>query len=173
MSSWRYVGLVSGGYLGQCTHRGNAFLATKTIFINEIADLCEKVGADVCDMARGIGQDGRIGRNFLHSGPGFGGSCFPQGYACLGLHRARRQRAANHRQADHRGEQQPQEAAGTQVIDYCGGVVSGLMIGVLGATFKPNTDDMRDAPSLDIVPVPQAAGAKIVAFGLEGMTEDG
>ena len=152
-------------------YAGNAFLATKITFINEIADLCEKVGADVHDVARGIGLDGRIGRKFLHPGPGFGGSCFPKDTLAL---------AYTAREAD-----APQtiveqvievnnarkKRMAQKVIDFCGGSVSGLKIGVLGVTFKPDTDDMRDAPSLDIVPALMAAGATIVAFDPEGMKE--
>jgi UDPglucose 6-dehydrogenase len=152
-------------------YAGNAFLATKITFINEIADLCEKVGADVHDVARGIGLDGRIGRKFLHPGPGFGGSCFPKDTLALAytarevdapqtiveqviaVNNARKKRMAQ------------------KVIDFCGGSVAGLKIAVLGLTFKPSTDDMRDAPSLDIVPALQAAGASIVAFDPEGMKE--
>jgi UDPglucose 6-dehydrogenase len=152
-------------------YAGNAFLATKITFINEIADLCEKVGADVHDVARGIGLDGRIGRKFLHPGPGFGGSCFPKDTLAL---------AYTAREAD-----APQtiveqvievnnarkKRMGKKVIDFCGGSVAGLRIGVLGVTFKANTDDMRDAPSLDIVPALMAAGANVVAFDPEGMKE--
>ncbi|MGQ0583464.1 MAG: UDP-glucose dehydrogenase family protein [Reyranella sp.] len=152
-------------------YAGNAFLATKITFINEIADLCEKVGADVHDVARGIGLDGRIGRKFLHPGPGFGGSCFPKDTLALAytareanapqtiveqvieVNNARKKRMAN------------------KVIDFCDGSVAGLTVGVLGVTFKANTDDMRDAPSLDIVPALMAAGAKVVAFDPEGMKE--
>jgi len=154
-------------------YAGNAFLATKITFINEIADLCEKVGADVHDVARGIGLDGRIGRKFLHPGPGFGGSCFPKDTLALAytarevdapqtiveqviaVNDARKKRMAD------------------KVIAFCGGSVKGLRVGVLGLTFKPDTDDMRDAPSLDIVPALQAAGATIVTFDPEGMTEAG
>ena len=95
-------------------YAGNAFLATKITFINEIADLCEKVGADVHDVARGIGLDGRIGRKFLHPGPGFGGSCFPKDTLALALHRARGRRAADDRRAGDRGQQRAQEAHGRQ-----------------------------------------------------------
>ncbi|MFZ5781489.1 MAG: UDP-glucose dehydrogenase family protein [Pseudomonadota bacterium] len=154
-------------------YAGNAFLATKITFINEIADLCEKVGADVHDVARGIGLDGRIGRKFLHPGPGFGGSCFPKDTLALAytarevdapqtiveqvieVNNARKKRMAR------------------KVINFCGGSVAGLRVGVLGLTFKPNTDDMRDAPSLDIVPALQQAGARVVAFDPEGMKEAG
>ncbi|MSP74738.1 MAG: UDP-glucose/GDP-mannose dehydrogenase family protein [Rhodospirillaceae bacterium] len=152
-------------------YAGNAFLATKITFINEIADLCEKVGADVHDVARGIGLDGRIGRKFLHPGPGFGGSCFPKDTLAL---------AYTAREAD-----APQtiveqvitvnnarkKRMAQKIIDFCGGSVAGIRIAVLGLTFKPNTDDMRDSPSLDIVPALQAAGASIVAFDPEGMNE--
>ena len=154
-------------------YAGNAFLATKITFINEIADLCERVGADVHDVARGIGLDGRIGRKFLHPGPGFGGSCFPKDTLAL----AYTAREANAPQTiveqvirvnDSRKKKMAQK-----VIDFCGGSVADLTIGVLGLTFKANTDDMRDAPSLDIVPALQAAGGRIVAFDPEGMVEAG
>ena len=154
-------------------YAGNAFLATKITFINEIADLCEKVGADVHDVARGIGLDGRIGRKFLHPGPGFGGSCFPKDTLAL-AYTAREVDAAQTivEQVIEVNNARKKKMA-RKVIDFCGGSVAGLSIGVLGLTFKPNTDDMRDAPSLDIVPALQAAGAKIVAFDPEGMTEAG
>ena len=152
-------------------YAGNAFLATKITFINEIADLCEKVGADVHDVARGIGLDGRIGRKFLHPGPGFGGSCFPKDTLALAY-------TAREVGSPQTIVEQVIEVDNTRkkrmaqkVIDFCGGSVAGLTIGVLGVTFKANTDDMRDAPSLDIVPALQAAGANIVAFDPEGMKE--
>lgn len=154
-------------------YAANTFLAAKITFINEIADLCEKVGADVHDVARGIGLDGRIGRKFLHPGPGFGGSCFPKDTLAL----AYTAREANAPQTIveqvievNNGRK---KRMARKVIDFCGGSVAGLTIGVLGLTFKPNTDDMRDAPSLDIVPALQAAGARIVAFDPEGMEEAG
>jgi UDPglucose 6-dehydrogenase len=154
-------------------YAGNAFLATKITFINEIADLCEKVGADVHDVARGIGLDGRIGRKFLHPGPGFGGSCFPKDTLAL----AYTAREANAPQTIVEQVIEVNTARkkrmARKVIDFCGGSVKGLAVGVLGLTFKPNTDDMRDAPSLDIVPALQAGGAKIVAFDPEGMAEAG
>ncbi len=152
-------------------YAGNAFLATKITFINEIADLCEKVGADVHDVARGIGLDGRIGRKFLHPGPGFGGSCFPKDTLAL----AYTAREANAPQTiveqvievnNSRKKRMAQK-----VVEFSGGSVKGLKIAVLGLTFKPDTDDMRDAPSLDIVPALQAAGATIVAFDPAGMAE--
>jgi len=152
-------------------YAGNAFLATKITFINEIADLCEKVGADVHDVARGIGLDGRIGRKFLHPGPGFGGSCFPKDTLAL----AYTAREANAPQTIVEQVIEVNNARkkrmAQKVIAFCGGSVRGLTVAVLGLTFKANTDDMRDAPSLDIVPALQAAGASIVAFDPEGMTE--
>ncbi len=154
-------------------YAGNAFLATKITFINEIADLCEKVGADVHDVARGIGLDGRIGRKFLHPGPGFGGSCFPKDTLAL-AYTAREVNAPQtivEQVIEVNNARKKRMAA--KVIDFCGGSVKGLTVGVLGLTFKPNTDDMRDAPSLDIVPALQAAGAKIIAFDPEGMAEAG
>jgi UDPglucose 6-dehydrogenase len=152
-------------------YAGNAFLATKITFINEIADLCEKVGADVHDVARGIGLDGRIGRKFLHPGPGFGGSCFPKDTLAL-AYTAREVDAPQTivEQVIEVNSSRKKRMA-RKVIDFCGGSVFGLTVGVLGLTFKPNTDDMRDAPSLDIVPALLAAGAKIVAFDPEGMDE--
>jgi nucleotide sugar dehydrogenase len=154
-------------------YAGTAFLATKITFINEIADLCERVGADVHDVARGIGLDGRIGRKFLHPGPGLGGSCFPQ-YTLALAYTAREANATQTivEQVIEVNNSRKKKMA-QKVIDFCGGSVAGLTVGVLGLTFKPNTDDMRDAPSLDIVPALQAAGAKVVAFDPEGMTEAG
>lgn len=152
-------------------YAANAFLATKITFINEIADLCEAVGADVHDVARGIGLDGRIGRKFLHAGPGFGGSCFPKD--TLALVQTARDAGAALRivetVVDINTERKRRMA--TKIIDACGGAVAGKAIGLLGVTFKPNTDDMRDAPSLEIVPALQAAGAIIRAFDPAGMAE--
>jgi UDPglucose 6-dehydrogenase len=152
-------------------YAGNAFLATKITFINEIADLCEKVGADVHDVARGIGLDGRIGRKFLHPGPGFGGSCFPKDTLAL-VYTAREVGAPQTvvEQVIEVNNARKKRMA-QKVIDFCGGSVDGLTLGVLGLTFKPNTDDMRDAPSLDIVPALLKAGARVVAFDPEGMDE--
>jgi UDPglucose 6-dehydrogenase len=152
-------------------YAANAFLATKITFINEIADLCEKVGADVQQVAKGIGLDGRIGSKFLHAGPGFGGSCFPKD--CQALVRTAREAqsplsiietvvlvndARKSRMAD-------------KIISACGGSVAGKTLAVLGLTFKPNTDDMRDSPSLSILPRLSAAGAEIRAFDPEGIDE--
>jgi UDPglucose 6-dehydrogenase len=152
-------------------YAANTFLATKITFINEVADLCEKVGADVHDVARGIGLDGRIGRKFLHPGPGYGGSCFPKD--TLALVKTAQDYDAPLRivetVVDINDKRKKQMAE--KIIAACGGSVSGKTIAVLGLTFKPNTDDMRDSPSLDIVPALQAAGAKVKAYDPEGMKE--
>jgi UDPglucose 6-dehydrogenase len=152
-------------------YAANSFLAVKITFINEIADLCEKVGANVQDVARGIGLDGRIGSKFLHAGPGYGGSCFPKD--TLALVRTAEQAGAPVRIVETVvgiNDTRKKEMA-ERVIEACGGSVEGKAIAVLGLTFKPNTDDMRDAPSLDIVPALQAAGALVRAFDPEGMDE--
>jgi len=152
-------------------YAANTFLATKITFINEIADLCEKTGADVHDVARGIGLDGRIGRKFLHAGPGYGGSCFPKD--TLALVQTARDYDTPLRIIETVvavNERRKKEMA-RRVIAACDGSVAGKTIAVLGLTFKPNTDDMRDAPSLDIVPTMQRAGAIVRAFDPEGMGE--
>lgn len=152
-------------------YAANAFLATKITFINEIAELCEHVGADVHDVARGIGLDGRIGGKFLHPGPGYGGSCFPKD--TLALVRTAEQAGAPVRIVETVIEvnAKRKKDMARKVIDHCGGSVSGKTIAVLGLTFKPNTDDMREAPSLDILPALQAAGAAIRAYDPEGQDE--
>ena len=152
-------------------YAANAFLATKITFINEIADLCEKVGADVQHVAKGIGLDGRIGPKFLHPGPGYGGSCFPKDTRALvqtaqqhesplriietvvDVNEARRRRMAD------------------KIIAAAGGSVAGKRIAILGVTFKPNTDDMREAPALDVVPALRDAGAEIVVCDPKGRKE--
>ena len=152
-------------------YAANTFLAAKITFINEIADLCEAVGADVHDVAKGIGLDGRIGKKFLHPGPGYGGSCFPKD--TLALVRTARDRGAPLRIIEtvvSINDERKRRMA-DKIIAACGGSVKGKTIAVLGLTFKPNTDDMRDSPSLEIVPALQAAGASIRAFDPEGMTE--
>ncbi len=152
-------------------YAANTFLATKISFINEIADLCEKVGADVHDVARGIGLDGRIGRKFLHPGPGYGGSCFPKD--TLALVKTAQDSGSPLRIIEtvvEVNEQRKVRMAG-KIIDACGGNVKGKTIAILGLTFKPNTDDMRDAASLAIVPALQKAGASVRAFDPEGMGE--
>jgi UDPglucose 6-dehydrogenase len=152
-------------------YAANTFLATKITFINEIADLCEKVGADVQDIARGIGLDGRIGRKFLHAGPGYGGSCFPKD--TLALVRTARDKGAPLKIVETVVEvnDSRKKAMAQKIIEAAGGSVSGKTVAVLGLTFKPNTDDMRDSPSLDIVPALQAAGATVRAFDPQGMEE--
>ena len=152
-------------------YAANSFLATKITFINEVADLCEKVDANVHDVARGIGLDGRIGPKFLHPGPGYGGSCFPKDTkafaqtgrdagapqtiveSVIAINDTRKRRMAD------------------RIVGAMGGDVAGRTIAVLGLTFKPNTDDMRDSPSLDIVPALQQAGATVQAFDPEGRHE--
>ena len=150
-------------------YAANAFLATKITFINEIADLCEQVGADVQDVAKGIGLDGRIGSKFLHAGPGYGGSCFPKD--TLALVRTARENSAPMRivEAVIDVNEARKTRMAEKVIAACGGSVAGKTIAVLGLTFKPNTDDMRDSPSLVIVPLLQAAGARVKAYDPVGM----
>ncbi|MBV9692159.1 MAG: UDP-glucose/GDP-mannose dehydrogenase family protein, partial [Alphaproteobacteria bacterium] len=145
-------------------YAANAFLATKITFINEIADLCEKVGADVQDVARGIGLDGRIGAKFLHAGPGFGGSCFPkdtQALTATGKQYETPLRIVETVMAINDARKQ---AMAGKVVAACGGSLVGKVVAVLGLTFKPNTDDMREAPSLVIVPALEALGARVRAF---------
>jgi UDPglucose 6-dehydrogenase len=152
-------------------YAANTFLATKITFINEIADLCEKVGANVNDVARGIGLDGRIGRKFLHAGPGYGGSCFPKDTIALvktaqlcgaPLKIVETVVAVNDARKN---------AMAERVIAALGGSAEGKTVAALGLTFKPNTDDMRDSPSLAILPALQKAGATVHAFDPEGMKE--
>ena len=152
-------------------YAANAFLAMKITFINEMADLCEAVGADVQQVAKGIGLDGRIGSKFLNAGPGYGGSCFPKD--TLALVRTATDFGAPVRliETTVQVNDQRKKAMAQKVIAAMGGDLKGKKIGVLGLTFKPNTDDMRDAPSLDIIPALQAAGATISAFDPEGERE--
>jgi UDPglucose 6-dehydrogenase len=152
-------------------YAANTFLATKITFINEIADLCEIVDADVQDVARGIGLDGRIGGKFLHAGPGYGGSCFPKD--TLALVRTAQEVGSPLRIVDTVVDinDKRKHRMAEKIIAACGGDVSGKTIAILGVTFKPNTDDMRDSPSLDIVAGLQKAGANIRAYDPEGMDE--
>ena len=152
-------------------YAGNTFLATKITFINEIADLCEKVGADVHDVAKGIGLDGRIGKKFLHPGPGYGGSCFPKD--TLALVRTARDAGAPLRIIETvvAVNEERKKKMAAKIVEACGGSVKGKTVAVLGLTFKPNTDDMRDSPALDIVPALVEAGATVRAFDPEGMGE--
>jgi UDPglucose 6-dehydrogenase len=152
-------------------YAANGFLAMKVTFINEMADLCEAVGADVQQVARGIGLDKRIGGKFLHAGPGFGGSCFPKD--TLALVRTARDAGApvSLIETTVQVNDARKAAMADKVLAALGGEVKGRTIGVLGLTFKPNTDDMRDAPSLAIIPALQAKGARIQAFDPEGAHE--
>ncbi|HWF01269.1 MAG TPA: UDP-glucose/GDP-mannose dehydrogenase family protein [Caulobacteraceae bacterium] len=152
-------------------YAGNAFLAMKITFINEMADLCEAVGADVQQVARGIGLDKRIGGKFLNAGPGYGGSCFPKDTLAL------IKTAADHGAPTRLIETTAQVNAerkrrmADKVIAAAGGSVEGRTIAVLGLTFKPNTDDMRDSPALDIIPALMARGARVQAYDPEGHRE--
>jgi UDPglucose 6-dehydrogenase len=152
-------------------YAANAFLAMKVTFINEMADLCEKVGADVHDVARGIGLDGRIGRKFLHPGPGYGGSCFPKD--TLALVRTAQDYGAPSRlvEATVAVNDARKSSMAMRVIAACGGTVRGKTVAVLGLTFKPETDDMRDSPSISIVARLAGDGAIIKAFDPEGMEQ--
>ncbi len=152
-------------------YAANTFLATKITFINEVADLCEKLGADIQDVAKGIGLDGRIGRKFLHAGPGYGGSCFPKDTLAL-VHTARDAGSPLRivETVVDVNEQRKRRMA-DKVAAALGGDVAGKTIAVLGLTFKPNTDDMRDSPSLVIVPALRQAGAMLRVFDPEGMSE--
>ena len=152
-------------------YAGNTFLATKITFINEMADLCEKVGADVHDVAKGIGLDGRIGRKFLHPGPGYGGSCFPKDTLAL-VHTAQDYGSPLRivETVVDVNDKRKKAMAG-KIIEACGGSVKGKTIAVLGLAFKPNTDDMREAPSLDIIPALTAAGATVRVLDPEAMGE--
>ena len=150
-------------------YAANAFLAMKISFINEVADLCEKAGADVQQVSRGIGLDGRIGRKFLHAGAGYGGSCFPKdtlAFARTGQALGTPLRLVETTIAVNDSRKM---AMADRVIEACGGSVAGKVIGILGLTFKPETDDMRDAPSLEIVPKLVAAGAQVRAYDPEGI----
>ncbi len=142
-------------------YAANAFLATKITFINEIADLCEKVGADVHDVARGMGLDGRIGRKFLHAGPGYGGSCFPKDTLALAMTARDAGSPVRLVETTIAVNDARKDAMADRIIAALGGDVAGKSIGILGVTFKPETDDMRDAPSLVILPKLVAAGAKV------------
>ena len=152
-------------------YAANAFLAMKITFINEMADLCEAVGADVQQVARGIGLDNRIGSKFLHAGPGYGGSCFPKD--TLALVRTAVDAGSPVRLVETTVEVNDarKKAMAKRVSAAADGDLNGKTVAVLGLTFKPNTDDMRDSPALDLVPALIAAGAKVQAFDPEGMHE--
>ena len=150
-------------------YAANSFLAMKISFINEMADLCERVGGDVHDVARGIGLDGRIGTKFLHPGPGYGGSCFPKD--TLALVRIAQEAGASSRlvEATVQVNEARKASMAGRIVSACGGSVRGKTIAVLGLTFKPETDDMRDAPSVPIIHRLVESGAEIRAFDPVGM----
>lgn len=152
-------------------YAANAFLAVKITFINEIADLCEKVGANVQEVSRGIGLDNRIGSKFLHAGPGYGGSCFPKD--TLALSKIAADADSDLKIVDSVIEVNAarKKKMAQKVIDFMAGDVQGKTVALLGLAFKPNTDDMREAPSIDIVQKLQEAGAKIRAYDPESMKE--
>ncbi len=152
-------------------YSANGFLAMKITFINEIADLCEKVGADVHDVARGIGFDGRIGSKFLHAGPGYGGSCFPKDTRAL-VETAKRVGSSLRLVETVIDVNTARKKQMTErILAAIEPDPDGKTVAILGLTFKPNTDDMRESPSLDIVPALEAAGVKVRAFDPEGMAE--
>jgi UDPglucose 6-dehydrogenase len=164
--------MVTGRRTAELTkYAANAFLATKITFINEIADLCEQVGANVQEVARGIGLDNRIGTKFLHAGPGYGGSCFPKD--TLALVKTAQDYGAPIRLVETvvSVNDQRKRAMARKIIAACDGSVRGKVIAMLGLTFKPNTDDMRDAPSCAIISALQDAGARIRAYDPEGMEQ--
>ena len=154
-------------------YAANAFLAVKITFINEIADLCERVGADVQDVARGMGLDRRIGDKFLHPGPGYGGSCFPKD--TLALTRTAADAGAPVRLVETAAavNEDRKRAMAARVLEALGGDAAGRTVAVLGLAFKPNTDDMREAPSLELVPALQAAGAAVRAYDPQAMETAG
>ncbi|MEH3118525.1 MAG: UDP-glucose/GDP-mannose dehydrogenase family protein [Methylorubrum populi] len=164
--------LLTGRRTAELTkYAANAFLATKITFINEIADLCEQVGANVQEVARGIGLDNRIGAKFLHAGPGYGGSCFPKD--TLALVKTAQDHGTPVRIVETvvAVNDQRKRAMARKVVTACGGSVRGKRVALLGLTFKPNTDDMRDAPSLSIVAGLQDGGAQVTAYDPEGMEQ--
>jgi UDPglucose 6-dehydrogenase len=152
-------------------YAANAFLATKITFINEVADLAEKVGADVQEIARGIGLDNRIGSKFLHAGPGFGGSCFPKDTRALVKTAQDHDAPMRVIEAVMAVNETRKRAMGRKVASVFGGNLRGKTIGILGLTFKPNTDDMRESPSIPLITALQDLGAKIQAYDPEGMEQ--
>ncbi|MEM7489683.1 MAG: UDP-glucose/GDP-mannose dehydrogenase family protein [Pseudomonadota bacterium] len=152
-------------------YAANAFLATKITFINEIAALCERVGADVKRVSKGMGLDGRIGNKFLHAGPGYGGSCFPKDTAALARIGQEHAVPMNIVETVIRVNESVKGRMVEKLRDLCGGTFNGRTVAVLGVTFKPNTDDMREAPSLTIVPAMVGSGAKVRVVDPEGRHE--
>ena len=163
-----YTGLESAEMI---KYAANAFLATKITFINEIAALCEKVGADVKDVAKGMGMDGRIGNKFLHAGPGYGGSCFPKDTKALARIGQDHAVPMQITETVIKVNDEIKRRMLDKIVDLCDGNVNGKTIAVLGVTFKPNTDDMRDAPSLTIVPALVGGGAKVRVADPQGQHE--
>ena len=152
-------------------YAGNAFLATKVTFINQIADLCEVVGANVKDVARGIGLDGRIGVKFLHPGPGFGGSCFPKDTRALSVIAREAGTSMTLVDAVVSSNDARKSNMAERIIAAVDGEVHNKRIAILGVSFKPNTDDVRESPSLDIIPRLIEAGANVSAYDPEAMEE--
>jgi len=152
-------------------YAANAFLAMKITFINEVADLCEAVGADVQQVAKGIGLDNRIGQKFLHAGPGYGGSCFPKDTLALSRTAQESERPLRLVETVVEVNDARKARMADKIIAAAGGSVEGKTVAVLGLTFKPNTDDMREAPSLAIIPALQSAGAKVRAYDPAGVIE--
>ena len=163
-----YTGLESAEMI---KYAANAFLAAKITFINEIAALCERVGADIKDVSKGMGMDGRIGNKFLHAGPGYGGSCFPKDTMALARIGQDHSVPMQITETVIKVNEEIKRRMIDKIIDQCGGGVSGKIIVVLGVTFKPNTDDMREAPSLTIVPALVGAGARVRVVDPEGRRE--
>jgi UDPglucose 6-dehydrogenase len=152
-------------------YASNAFLATKITFINEMADLCEKCGADVQEVARAMGLDRRIAGKFLHAGPGFGGSCFPKDAAALTAIGQRHGAPVRIVETVVAVNDARKRAMVAKIAAACGGSLGGKIVAVLGLTFKPNTDDMREAPSLVIIPALEAQGARVRAYDPHGLEE--
>jgi UDPglucose 6-dehydrogenase len=152
-------------------YAANAFLAVKITFINEIAALCEKVGADIKSVSKGMGLDGRIGNKFLHAGPGYGGSCFPKDTKALARIGQEHAVPMQITETVIKVNDEIKRRMVDKIVDLCGGAISGKTVAVLGVTFKPNTDDMRDAPSLTIVPALIGGGAKVRVVDPEGRRE--
>ena len=152
-------------------YAANAFLATKITFMNEIAALCEKVGADVKQVSKGMGLDGRIGNKFLHAGPGYGGSCFPKDTSALARIGQEHAVPMQITETVIKVNNEVKRRMIGKIEDLCGGTFNGKIIAVLGVTFKPNTDDMRDAPSLTIVPALIGGGARVRVVDPQGRRE--
>jgi len=163
-----YTGLESAEMI---KYAANAFLATKITFMNEIAALCEKVGADVKMVAKGIGMDGRIGDKFLHAGPGYGGSCFPKDTKALARIGQEHAQPMQIVETVIKVNDEVKRRMIDKIVDLCGGTMRDKTVAILGVTFKPNTDDMRDAPALTIIPALVGAGAKVRVSDPQGRHE--